>query len=301
MVAAWKAMRVGITGASGLIGSALAEQLRREGHQVVPFVRRTPRGSEISWEPGTDLSPAALAGLDALVHLAGAGVGDKRWTAARKQVIRASRVAGTRTIAKAMASAADGPRVLVSASAIGYYGDTAARLTDESGPPGSGFLAEVVRDWEGAALPAVQAGMRVAFARTGLVVSSKGGAWQRLFPVFRAGLGGRLGSGRQYWSPISLNDEVRALRWLLDHDITGPVNLVGPHPVTNAEVTKAMGAALRRPTVLPVPAFALRAVLGELAGDTLASQRITPGVLQATGFSWDQPDIAAMIEAARRE
>ena len=157
----------------------------------------------------------------------------------------------------------------------------------------------MVRQWEGAASPAVDAGIRVAYARTGLVVSSEGGAWQRLFPIFRAGLGGKLGSGRQYWSAISLTDEVRALSWLLNNEVAGPVNLVGPDPVTNAEVTKVMGEVLGRPTVLPVPAFALKAVLGEFAEDTLASQRIDPAVLRSHGFTWRQPDIRAMIATAR--
>jgi uncharacterized protein (TIGR01777 family) len=189
--------------------------------------------------------------------------------------------------------------VLVSGSAIGYYGDTGDRLTDETGPRGTGFLAHVVQEWEAAAQPALEAGLRVVHARTGLVVSSQGGAWQKLFPIFKAGIGGRLGSGRQYWSPISLHDEVRALTWLLEQDVAGPVNLVGPQPVTNAEITKVMGEVLHRPTVLPVPGFALKAVLGEFAEDTLASQRIAPGVLSARGFSWEHPDVAAMIRAAR--
>ena len=293
-------MRIGITGASGLIGSALTTHLQQQGHETVAFVRREPRSaSEISWQPGTDLDPGRLSGLDAIVHLAGAGVGDKRWTDSYKEVIRSSRVDGTQTIARAMAAADDGPRVLVSGSAIGYYGDTGDRLTDETGPQGDGFLAGVVRDWEAAAAPAVDAGVRVAFARTGLVVSSDGGAWQRLVPIFRAGLGGKLGSGKQYWSAISLTDEVRALTWLLNNDVEGPVNLVGPHPVTNAEVTRVMGEVLGRPTILPVPAFALKAVLGEFAEDTLASQRIDPAVLRSNGFTWLQPDIRAMIATAR--
>lgn len=294
-------MRVGITGASGLIGSALRDHLRAGGHQVSVFVRRESRGSgEIPWQPGARLDPALLEGLDAIVHLAGAGAGDKRWSPAYKALIRASRVDGTRSIAEAMAAATTGPAVLVCGSAIGYYGDTGDRLTDESGPAGDGFLAGVVQEWEAATAPAAAAGRRVAFARSGLVVTSRGGAWQRMFPLFRAGLGGRLGSGRQYWSPISLNDEVRALTWLLTHEVSGPVNLVGPNPRTNAEVTRAMGDVLARPTVLPVPAFALRMVLGEFAGETLASQRIAPGVLLAGGFNWEQPDIRSMIVWARR-
>ncbi len=293
-------MRIGITGASGLIGSALGANLRREGHQVVRFVRHpTTDVMEIPWQPGAELDPGLLAGLDAIVHLAGAGVGDKRWTDAYKQEILRSRVDGTATIAAAMAQATGGPRVLVCGSAVGYYGDTGDRITDESGPQGEGFLAEVVQRWEAAAQPAVTAGLRVAYARTGLVVSSRGGAWQKLFPIFKAGIGGKLGSGKQYWPAISLTDEVRALVFLLMQDIRGPVNLVGPHPVTNAEVTKAMGEILKRPALIPVPGFALKAVLGEFAQDTLASQRIVPRVLERAGFTWEQPDIRSMIESAR--
>lgn len=292
-------MRVGITGASGLIGSALSSSLSNDGHHVVRFVRRdTTSPDEIPWRPGTPLDPALLHGLDAVVHLAGAGVGDKRWTDSYKRQILDSRVDGTTTIAQAMADATEGPRVLVSGSAIGYYGDTGDRVTDETGPKGSGFLADVVEQWEAAAAPVQEAGLRVAFGRTGLVVSDEGGAWQKLFPIFKAGIGGKLGSGKQYWSPISLNDEVRALRFLIDHDVHGPVNLVGPTPVTNAEVTKVMGEALKRPTLLPVPGFALKAVLGEFAQDTLASQRIVPRVLEQSGFSWEQPDVRSMIDAA---
>jgi uncharacterized protein len=293
-------MRIGITGASGLIGTALSTSLQRDGHHIVRFVRRdTTDPAEIPWQPGRVLDPALLEGLDAVVHLAGAGVGDKRWTDSYKQQILRSRVDGTTTIAEAMAKATEGPRILVCGSAIGYYGDTGDRPTDETGPKGAGFLADVVQQWEAAADPAINAGLRVAFARTGLVVSSKGGAWQKLFPIFKAGLGGKLGSGSQYWSAISLDDEVRALRYLIDEDLQGPVNLVGPTPLTNADVTKIMGEVLKRPAILPVPSFALKAVLGEFAEDTLASARIIPQVLSQAGFQWQQPDMRSMIEAAR--
>jgi hypothetical protein len=292
-------MRVGVTGSTGLIGSALFDHLTGAGYEVVPFVRaEQPVGDGIAWQPGADLDPGALNGIDAVVHLAGAGVADKRWTAAYKQLIRSSRVDGTTTIARAMAQAADGPRILVCGSAVGYYADTGDRVTAEDGPRGTGFLADVVRDWEAAAAPAIAAGVRVAFARTGLVVSSRGGAWKRLFPIFKAGLGGRIGSGRQYWPTISVHDEVRALRWLIDHEISGPVNLVGPHTVTNAEVTRAMAEVLHRPTAVPVPGIALKAVLGEFADDIIGSQRLDPAVLRASGFQWDHPDNRSMIEAA---
>ena len=294
-------MRVAVTGASGLIGSALVPALRARGDDVVRLVRRAPSApDEIRWDPraGT-VDLAALAGIDGVVHLAGAGVGDKRWTDAYKAEIRDSRVQGTTTIAKAMASLDPRPRVLVCGSAIGYYGDTGDRKVTEESPKGSGFLADVVADWEASAEPAAQAGIRVAYARTGLVVSSRGGAWKRLMPIFKLGLGGKVGSGRQYWSFISLRDEVSALISLLDDErYRGPVNLTAPTPVTNAEVTAAMGRVLGRPTVLPVPAFAIKAALGEFSQDVLGSQRVMPTVLERDGFVWSDPTIDSAIQQA---
>ena len=296
------AANIAITGASGLIGTALAQALTDSGATVRPLVRRPPRTpQEIRWQPGQPLDPQALAGVSAVVHLAGAGVGDHRWTEEYKRTIRDSRVQGTDTIARAVAGMAEPPQVLVSASAIGYYGDTGDRLVDESAPPGSDFLADVVQEWEAAAQPAVDAGIRVAHPRTGLVVSSRGGAWKKLFPIFRAGLGGRLGSGRQYWSWISLRDEVAALLALLQSDLSGPVNLCGPEPVTNAQVTSAMGEVLGRPTVLPVPGFALRAVLGEFSAEVLGSARVDPAVLRDSGFQWQDATIGSAIRAAWQE
>ena len=294
-------MRVAVTGASGLIGSALVPALRARGDDVVRLVRRAPSApDEIRWDPraGT-VDLAALAGVDGVVHLAGAGVGDKRWTEAYKAEIRDSRVQGTTTIAKAMASLDPRPRVLVCGSAIGYYGDTGDRKVTEESPKGAGFLADVVADWEASAEPAAQAGIRVAYARTGLVVSSRGGAWKRLMPIFKLGLGGKVGSGRQYWSFISLRDEVSALISLLDDErYRGPVNLTAPTPVTNAEVTAAMGRVLGRPTVLPVPAFAIKAALGEFSQDALGSQRVMPTVLERDGFVWSDPTIDSAIQQA---
>ena len=294
-------MRVAITGASGLIGSALVPALRARGDDVVRLVRRAPSApDEVRWDPqaGT-VDLAALAGIDGVVHLAGAGVGDKRWTDAYKAEIRDSRVQGTTTIAKAMAALDPRPRVLVCGSAIGYYGDTGDRKVTEESPQGTGFLADVVADWEASAEPAVQAGIRVAYARTGLVVSSRGGAWKRLMPIFKLGLGGKVGSGRQYWSFISLRDEVAALMALLDDDrYRGPVNLTAPDPVTNAEVTAAMGRVLGRPTVLPVPAFALKVALGEFSEDVLGSQRVLPTVLERDGFTWSDASIDSAIRQA---
>jgi uncharacterized protein (TIGR01777 family) len=296
-------MRIALTGASGLIGSALRAELERDGHDVVRLVRREPAGGgEVRWDPaGGRLDPRDLAGCEAVVHLAGAGVGDRRWTAARKKVLYDSRVRGTETLAAALAAMDAPPRVLVCGTAIGYYGDTGDRPVDESAPAGHGFLAELVRDWEAAAQPAAAAGIRTAFARTGLVVAREGGAWGRLFPIFRAGLGGRLGDGRQFWSFISLRDELAALRHVLDTpSLSGPVNLTGPEPLTNREVTAAMGRVLHRPTLAAVPAPVLRAALGEFAGDVLGSQRVLPARLLGSGFTFAHPGIDDAIRAALR-
>lgn len=293
-------MRIAVSGASGLIGSTLVPALLAEGLDVVKLVRHKPLWpDEVAWDPvAGEVDLAALAGTDVVVHLAGAGVGDHRWTAAYKKQIRDSRVNGTRTIATAMAALDPRPTALVSASAIGFYGDTGDTAVDETAPKGDGFLADVVQEWEDAADPAREAGIRVVHPRTGLVVSREGGAWARLFPIFRAGLGGRLGSGRQYWSFISMRDEIAALRLLIGSDLTGPVNLTAPDPPTNAEVTAAMGRVLGRPTVLPVPAFALKAALGEFSGDVLGSQRVVPAVLQQAGFTWSDPTIEDALRSA---
>ncbi len=295
--------RIAVAGASGLIGSALVRSLTAEGHEVVRLVRREPRAAdEVRWDPGGEyVDTAGLAGCDAVVNLAGAGVGDRRWTEAYKARIRDSRVRGTATLANAVAGlpAERRPRVFVNGSAIGYYGDTGERAVDEDAPSGTGFLPEVCVAWESAAAPARDAGVRTVFARTGLVVSRKGGAWGRLFPLFLAGLGGRLGDGRQYWSFISLHDEVAALRHLIDReDLSGPFNLTAPQPLTNREITAAMGRVLHRPTLFAVPAPVLRAVLGEMAGDVLGSQRVVPKRLLESGFGFAFPGIEEAIRAA---
>jgi len=293
-------MKIAVTGSTGLIGSALVPALRQRGHDVLRLVRRAPATpDEAQWDParGT-VDMARFADTQAVFHLAGAGVGDHRWTDAYKKEILDSRVEGTRTISSAIASLSAPASAFICGSAIGFYGDTADRAVDETAPQGAGFLADVVGQWESSASAAVDAGIPTVFARTGLVVSGEGGAWARLFPIFKAGLGGRVGSGNQYWSFISLRDEISALLHLLDNPTPGPVNLTAPTPVTNKEVTAAMGRVLGRPTVLPVPAFALKAVLGEFSQDVLGSQRVLPGQLQAMGFIWQDADIDAAIRSA---
>ncbi|MFE9931598.1 TIGR01777 family oxidoreductase [Streptomyces sp. NPDC005533] len=294
-------MRIAVTGSTGLIGSALVRSLRADGHEVVRFVRREPTGGdEARWDPARGyVDPAGLAGCGAVVHLAGAGIGDHRWTEAYKKEIRDSRVLGTTAIARALAALDEPPAVLVSGSAVGYYGDTGDRIVDEGAPAGQGFLPAVCVEWEAAAAPARNAGIRTAYARTGLVVAREGGAWGRMFPLFRAGLGGRLGNGRQYWSFISLRDEVAALRHIIDTPgIEGPVNLTAPEPLTNRQVTEAMGRVLNRPTLLSVPAPALRIALGELSRDVLGSQRARPARLLESGFVFRDPGIEQAIRAA---
>ena len=294
-------MRIAIAGASGLIGTALGRSLRADGHQVVRLVRRPARADdEVEWNPEREyVDTAGLAGSEAVVNLAGAGVGDHRWTDAYKKELRDSRVLGTATLAEAVASLDVPPQVLLCGSAVGFYGDTGDRVVDESAPPGAGFLASLCVEWEEASAPAEEAGIRTVFARTGLVVAKEGGAWGKLFPLFRAGLGGRLGNGLQYWSFIALHDQVAALRHILDTDsLSGPVNLTAPEPVTNREVTAAMGRALHRPTLFAAPAPALRVVLGEFAGDVLGSQRVVPARLLESGFTFAFPQIDEAIAAA---
>ncbi|MEU6095386.1 TIGR01777 family oxidoreductase [Streptomyces sp. NPDC047079] len=293
--------RIAVAGASGLIGSALVRSLTADGHEVVPLVRRAARGEgEVCWDPeGQYVDAAGLIGCDAVVNLAGAGIGDHRWTASYKKTLRDSRVLGTAALAEAVASLPEPPRVFVNGSAIGYYGETGDRVVDEQAPPGDGFLPSLCVEWEEAAAPAQEAGVRTVFARTGLVVARGGGAWGRLFPLFQAGLGGRMGDGSQYWSYIALHDEVAALRHLMDReDLSGPFNLTAPQPLTNREVTEAMGRVLHRPTLLSVPAPALRLALGELSRDVLGSARVVPKRLLESGFSFAFPGIEEALRAA---
>lgn len=285
-------MRIAVTGASGLIGGALVPALRAQGHEVDRLVRRPATApDEITWDPaGGTVDLRRLEGVDAVVHLAAEAVGDHRWDAAYKAVILDSRVQGTHTIATAMASLERRPSVLVSASAIGYYGDTGDRAVDESDPAGAGFFADVCVKWEAAADPAREAGIRVVHSRNGLVVSGRGGAWGKLWPVVRMGVGGKLGTGRQWWSFISLRDEVAALTFLLEK-LEGGVNLTAPNPVTNAEMIKAMGKLLKRPTIIPVPAKALQLALGEFSSEILGSLRVRPTRLLEAGFEFQDPTI----------
>ncbi|MEE1738382.1 TIGR01777 family oxidoreductase [Streptomyces sp. BE147] len=295
--------RIAVSGSSGLIGAALVRSLRADGHEVTRLVRRPARaGDEVEWDPGRGyVDVAGLVGCDAVVHLAGAGVGDRRWTEAYKREIRDSRVLGTAAIAEAVASLDTPPKILLSGSAIGFYGDTGDRAVDESAPPGEGFLPSVCEEWEAATAAAEEAGVRTVHARTGLVVARQGGAWGRLFPIFRAGLGGRMGNGRQYWSFIALHDHIAAMRHILETEtLSGPVNLTGPDPVTNAEVTAAMGRVLHRPTLFTAPAPALRIALGDFAEDVLGSQRVLPGRLLDSGFTFAFPGIDAAVRAALR-
>ena len=293
-------MRIAITGASGLIGSALVPALRADGHEVLRFVRgEAKRPDERPWDPAArTLDPEHLANVDAVVHLAGAGVADHRWTPSYKDTILRSRVDGTTAVAEAIA-ASGRPTTLLSASAIGWYGDTGDRITDETGPRGHGFLADVVRDWEAATEPAEKAGVRTVHLRTGIVLSRHGGALAMQARAAKLGVGAPLGSGRQWVSWISLADELGAIRHLLDADVEGPVNLVGPAPVTNAEFTRVLNRVVHRPTFpVKVPGFALRALLGPFADEgVLIGQRLVPAVLQRSGYGFAHPDVEAALRA----
>ena len=298
-------MRVAVTGSTGLIGRALVERLEAGGHQAVRVVRATgpskpPGTSVIAWDPSQGgIDSAGLEGIDAVVHLAGEPIAARRWSDEQRQRIASSRTQGTALLAGALARLDQPPGVLVSASAIGYYGDRGDERLDEASSAGSGFLAQVCRDWEAAADPARDAGIRVAHPRTGVVLSRSGGALGEMLPFFRLGIGGRIGSGRQWMSWITLHDEVEALLWLLTADVEGPVNLTAPEPVTNRELTAALGTALRRPTLLPVPKPALWARLGRELTEALlySSARVEPALLVRRGFQFTHPNIATALAA----
>jgi uncharacterized protein len=250
-----------------------------------------------SWDPARGLlDPDFLQGADAVVCLSGVGVGDRRWTDAYKQKIMRSRVDTVGTVARTLAEYG-GPRIFIAASAIGYYGDTGDREVDEQSPAGDSYLAEVCVQWEAAAEPARAAGIRVTHPRSGVVLARQGGALKRLAAIFKAGIGGKVGSGRQYFAWISLTDEIAALRFLLEHDVVGPVNLVAPEQVTNSEFTSTLGRVLHRPTLLPVPGFAARVVLGEVAGELLGGQRATARKLSDAGFTYTHPQLETALRA----
>ena len=298
-------MKVVITGSSGLIGTALTASLRADGHQVVRLVRRPPRAAdEIRWDPrAADAGNPVLEGLTACVHLAGAGVGDHRWTAAYKAEIRSSRVLATRALSAVLVASSPRPATFIVASAIGWYGDTGGAPVTEDAPAGKAFLSRVVADWEAAAEPARSAGIRVAQLRSGLVLAVGGGVLGRLALPARLGVLPRFGDGRQVMSWISLTDEIRAIRFLLDgsgsEDRNGPYNLTAPNPVTNAELTSALLAAFRRPDFswLRVPAPVLKLGLGEMSSELLTSARVLPKRLQDAGFEFDYPLVSAALAA----
>ncbi len=299
-------MDVAVTGSTGLVGRALVRELRLDGHRVRRVLRSAPPPGEpaLRWDPARgEIDRAGLEGVDAVVHLAGAGVGDKRWTEDRKRVILESRTTGTRLLAETLARLEPRPSVLVSASGIDYYGETGDEVITEVNPPGTGFMADVCRQWERATTPAAEAGIRVALIRSAAVQSPQGGALARMLPVFKAGIGGRLGTGRQWWSWITLDDEVRAIRFLVDRgagsQIAGPVNLCSPHPVTNAEFAKELGRVLHRPARIPAPSLGPWLLFGrELFHSlALASHRVLPAVLEQAGFEFHHPRLADGLRA----
>ena len=289
------AQRIAITGASGLIGSALVGYLKSEGHTVQRLVRRaTVAPDEIRWDPKTGfVDIEALRGVDAVIHLAGVGVGDKRWTKRYKSEILNSRLLGTTAIANAVAEVK--PQVFISASAIGWYGDSGNRAVVESDSVGHDFLAAVCREWESAA--DLAGDVRTVKLRTGLVLDPTGGALGRMLPLFRFGLGGKLGSGQQWWSWITLHDVVRAIVFTLEKKISGPVNLTSPNPVTNQEFTAALARAMKRPALFPAPAIALKIALGGFSSEVLGSKKVMPNALTDAGFKWDYPHISTALQA----
>jgi uncharacterized protein len=293
---------VAVTGSHGFVGSALVPALRRAGHRVVRLVRGQPKSAdELRWDPeaGT-VDAAGLEGIGGVVHLAGAGIGDKRWTDARKRLILESRTKGTTLLARTLAQLARPPSVLVSASATGYYGDRGDEPLDEQSAPGNDFVAGVCVQWEAATAPAADAGIRVARTRSGIILGREGGVFPRMLLPFRLGLGGRMGSGRQYMSWISIDDEVRAiLHALVQERVAGPVNLTGPRPVTNAEFTKTLGRVLHRPTAIPTPLLPLRALYGsELVQHLLVEgQRVLPKQLEQTGYAFARPTLEEALRA----
>ena len=296
-------MRIAISGSNGFIGSALVERLGVLGHDVVRIVRSTAEAGDISWDPAAGrLKAADLIGVDAVVNLAGAGIGDKRWTEDYKRQIKESRTKSTALLSATIASIEGGPGVLLSASGVHVYGDRGDEEVDERSSDGTGFLAEVCREWEASTAPAEAAGVRVAYLRSGIVLAPSGGALAKMLPLFKLGLGGRFGSGRQWMSWISRDDHVAAIVHVLTNDVAGPVNMVGPRPVRNSTFADTLGDVLRRPTVLPVPAFGPKLLLGPERADAMLfdSIRVRPRVLEQSGFTFTHPDLEAALRAQLR-
>jgi len=291
--------RIAVTGASGLIGTALVGHLKSEGHTVQRLVRRpVVAPDEIQWDPKTGyVDIEALRGVDAVIHLAGVGVGDKRWSKKYKAEILNSRLLGTTAIANAVAEVK--PQVFISASAIGWYGESGNRAVIESDRAGDDFLAAVCREWEGAADLAT--GVRTVKIRTGLVLDPTGGALGKMLPLFRLGLGGKLGSGKQWWSWITLHDVIRAISFILEKPISGPVNLTSPNPVTNQEFTSALARAMHRPALFPAPAIGLKIALGGFSSEILGSKKVLPQTLTDAGFTWDYPHVSSALKALIQE
>jgi uncharacterized protein len=290
-------MNVLISGATGLIGSALAQELKDGGHSITRLTRSPKGENDVRWDPDAGTIDGSLAGTEAVVHLAGESIAEGRWTASKKERIMESRKKGTRLLAEAIAGLPTPPRVMVSASAVGYYGDRGNELLREDSGPGSDFLAEVCKAWEAAADPAREAGIRVVHPRFGIVLSPKGGALGTTLPIFKLGGGGRIGSGRQWWSWVALDDVVGAILHALEDDsVEGPVNVGSPNPLTNAEYTKVLGKVLNRPTVFAVPAPAIRTVIGGMADALLlASQRMEPAKLKETGYDFRYPELEGAL------
>lgn len=295
-------MRILISGASGLIGNALRPVLATAGHSTSALVRRTPGEGEVQWDPSSPLNPRSLEGFDAIVHLAGKNIAG-RWSEKFKREVRESRVQGTRTVATAAAESfrqTGMPRVLVAASATGYYGNRGGEELTEESKPGSGFLADVCQEWENAASPAAEAGIRVVHLRIGVVLARHGGALPAMLPAFRLGLGGPVGDACQFWSWITLDDVIGAFRFALTNDgLRGPVNAVSPLPVRNREFVRALGKALNRPAVFPLPAFVVRTLFGEMGESLLlASARVMPSKLEAAGYRFRHSDLPGALQAA---
>jgi uncharacterized protein (TIGR01777 family) len=295
-------MRILISGSSGLVGTALSNALRADGHAVARLVRpgKQAAAGDVRWNPDSgEIDLAAMEGAEAVVNLAGASIGEDRWNEGRKQILRSSRVDATRHLVESLTKLQRPPRTIVSASAIGYYGDRSEEVLTETSPPGNDFLAQLGRDWEAAALGAERFGIRAVTLRFGVILAAHGGALPRMLPPFKMGLGGRLGSGKQWMSWLTLEEAVRLVRFATENpDLRGPVNAVAPNPVRNAEFTRMLGLVLRRPAVFPVPPFVLRVALGEMANSLLlASQRVVPEKLAGLGYSFKHPNLETALRA----